>query len=156
MASGTHSTQSIVKEAVLSHFARRIAEAIYQWDRRNPEAKLDELTPTLQDEYLQIGTMVALMSDRDQMRAGFYAAADTLVLGGIGKLKPGARAAAVAFFIRGFQALKQHLARLSNPDHRELMAALSAADHAAGVSAQPVTTTPALNLAELETPTGVH
>lgn len=155
MASGTSSTQSIVKEAVLAHFGRRIAEAIYQWDRRNPEAKLDELEPALQREYEQVGEMVALMSDPDALRAGFYAAADAIVLGGIGKLKPAARASAVAFFIRGYQALKQHLMRTSHPEQRELMSTLSAVDQAAGVNTQPVNTKPSLNLADVETPTGV-
>lgn len=155
MASGTPSTQSIVKDAVLAHFGRRIAEAIYQWDRRNPEARLDELTPQLQKEYEQIGEMVALMSDPDAMRAGFYAAADAIVLGGLGTLKPAPRAAAVAFFIKGYQALKRHLMRTSHPEQRELMVALAALDQAAGVHAQPVTTTPAVSLADVETPTEV-
>lgn len=154
MATGTTSTQAIAKEAVLAHFGRRIAEAIYQWDRRNPEAKLDELTPQLRREYEQIGEMVALMSDPDAMRVGFYAAADSLVLGGIGKLKPAARAAAVTFFIKGYQALKHHLLRTSHPEQRELMVALSALDQAAGVNA-PVPAAPAVNLADAETPAGV-
>lgn len=156
MAGSTPTTQSLVKEAILAHFARRIAEAIYQWDRKNPEARLDELAEPLRTEYEQIGEMVALMSDRDTMRAAFYAAADTMVVGGIARLKPQHRGAAVAFFIRAFQAMKQHLMRQSHQDARDLMRTLSAVDQVAGINTQRVNTKPAIDLSTLDITTGVQ
>lgn len=155
MAGSTPSTQSIVKEAVLAHFARRIAEAIYQWDRRNPEARLDDLTPALRAEYEQTGVMAARMSEKDAVRAACYAAADTMVIGGIAQLKPQHRGAAVGVFLRGFKAFQQHLMRQAHPDERDLMAVLSKVDEAAGIHTQPVNTKPSLNLADAETPEGV-
>lgn len=139
MAPRTEPSQAFAKLAILSFHARRIALEIFRLDRKDVTATLAELTPQLQDEYEQIGMVVALQNDAEAMRPALYAAADALVIGGVDQLTPEQRAAAVALFARGLQAMKKHLAGVSHADHADLMRALVSRDKAAGVDQRIVT-----------------
>lgn len=155
MASRTPSPQ-VIKEAVLSFFARRIATAMFQWDKRNVDAELSQQSALVQQEYERLGLFVALQSDKDALRPALYAAADALVLTGLDSLTPRQRGQAVLLFTRGLKAMREHLTGQSHPDHRDLMAALVERDQAAGVDQPPAHSIPVVDLAELKTTTGVQ
>lgn len=140
MAPSTNPLQGVIKAGVLSFFVRRIANAIYQWDRRDAEAQLDAQDRLVQDNYDRLATIVALQNDERAMRAALYAGADALVVPGLGSLTPKQRGQAVLLFIRGLKAMRAHLASTSDPEHRELMHVLVDADKAAGLD-QPLPTT---------------
>jgi hypothetical protein len=156
MASRTGELQGFAAQAVLSHFARRIATAVLQWDRRDSNATLDQLDPQTRREYERIGESIALMSDRQSMRVALYAAADDMVKGGIDRLEPRHRIAAVALFTRAYQAMKRQLMSTAHHEKAALMRALVERDQAAGIDTQPVIETSSVDLATVDTAPEVH
>lgn len=158
MAPRTGELQGLAKDAVVEFFGKRIAAAIYQSDRRDCAASLDQLDPLIRKEYEQQGRLVALLSDDAAMRAACYAAADAMIAGGIDRLTQPQRACAVALFIKAFKAMKASFMGTAHPDTQALMQALVERDRAAGINAQPVNTKPlsSINLSELETAPEVH
>jgi len=160
MAFRTGDPQGFAAQAVQSHFARGIAQAVYRADRRDDNASLSELTCTEQAAYDRVGIFVLRLSEESQLRAGLYAGADALVQGGIGSLPLPARAKLVGLFTRAFMAMKRQMNGTAPQDDADLMRALVEADRHAGINAQPVHTTPAsdkaIDLAALETATEVH
>ena len=156
MALRTGYPQGFAAQAILSHFARGIAQAVYRADRRQDDASLTELPFSQQADYDRIGVFVLRLSDHSQLRAGLYAGADALVDGGIGSLSLKQRAAAVGLFTRAFMAMKAQMNGTAPADPADLMRALVEADQNAGVDAQPVNTKPSANLADIETSPEVH
>lgn len=140
MAPTTTGWQHTIKAGVLAFFAHRIANALYQWDKRDAAAQLDAQDPLVQDKYDRLATVIALQNDERVMRAALYAGADALVAPGLDSLTPKQRGQAVLLFIRGLKAMRAHLASTSNPDHRDLMQALVDADKASGIEQQPLPT----------------
>jgi len=153
MAPRTGDPQGFAAQAVLSHFARLIAEAIYRADRRDEHANLTALSFNEQADYERIGVFVLRLSDRSQLRAGLYAGADALIQGGIGSLDLRRRAQAVGMFTRAFMAMKAQMSGTAAPDTADLIRALVEADDQAGISDAPVKSPSQVDLATIDTAT---
>lgn len=117
------------KQLVDAKFLPLVAEALYRFDRRRPDALLSELDLESQRRYLDDATLMTVMRDPERMRPALYDATNELVPSGIGSLSQLQRLMAVNVFTSAFKVLRDSLGG-RRPASTALMAKLAQADRA--------------------------
>jgi hypothetical protein len=156
MAPRTNHPQGFVKQAILATHIRRVAIELYRADRLDLTAQLSDLPPNEQKIYERIATFVVFLSDESLLRPAVYAAADSMVDGGIERLGLEQRKLACAAVLNAFKVMKAAINGELHSDTADLMRRLVDEDKACGINAQPVNSKPVMDLASVETPAEVH
>ncbi len=111
-----------------------ISQALYRFDRRDPDADFYQLDSVSQDKYRADAAVVAYMRDKDESTPAFYFAADVVTRStGLGSLPRVARQSVVSILDIAFCAYRKALARGADiPLHRlDQLAKLAEADNEA-------------------------
>jgi len=133
--------QKIASDLVDGFFVERIAAALYQFDRRDPDATLGTLDPVSRRLYEREAAFVAFMRDEQKLRPALYDAANEIVLSGVGSLTRHHRAAAVGSVARMFKTLRAALVG-ERPAQQERLRKLAEADAQLERAPQPNVPTP--------------
>jgi hypothetical protein len=138
----------------------QLAEALYRFDTRKPDAQLSLLDQVSQEKYRNDAAVVAYMRDPGESTPAFYFAAAIVTQGELGSFPRAFRRSIVGFLDVAFCAYRKALARSADLDLRKLdaLAKLAEADHQQAKAEQSPEPTPlTVNaLADMTTGKEVH
>jgi hypothetical protein len=97
------------KQLVDAYYIRPVAEALYRFDRRDDQARLDALDPESQQKYVADAMVVAYMRDATKVMPALYYAAEGVTRGGVGSCSRLLRVHIVAILELVFARLRKAL-----------------------------------------------